>query len=313
MLIILNPIANNSKATKTQKEIKKKLQALNMDFELVHSEYPSHGRELAKEAALSKKYDIIVAAGGDGTAHDVSMGLFDSGLAPVDLPKAGFLPVGTANDFCLTLGVSLDLDKAIEIIIQENVAYSNAVLCQGDDQPPHYCINAGQVGLISAVGYANTVLKEKPIFPFNIPPISLLGRGPRKYTLIALKYILWKYSNVASTIQIDDQEPRKIKLVTLAFGVGKTMGHYPFCPHAELYGDTFAMCLGDGLSKIDKLKLVSQLKKGNYENVELLEAKKTVLKLEEPLPGDSDGEAFAVNAINYTFELKKKMLKVLVP
>ncbi len=313
MLIILNPIANTSKAIKTQVEIEQKLQALNMDYRLVHSEYAGHGREIAKEAALSKKYDIIVAAGGDGTAHDVSMGLFESGIAPTDLPKAAFLPVGTANDFCLTLGVSLDIDEAIKVITQENVAYSNTIQCQGDDQPPHYTINSGQVGLISAVGYANTVLKEKPIFPFNIPPISLLGRGPRKYTLIALKYILWKYSNVASTIQIDDEEPRKIKLVTLAFGVGKTMGHYPFCPHADLYGDNFAMLLGDDLSKMDKLKLVSQLKKGNYEKVELLEAKKAVLELEEPLPGDSDGEAFAVNATKFTFELKKKMLKVLVP
>jgi diacylglycerol kinase family enzyme len=313
MFIILNPIANNSKAIQSQLVIEQELKTLNMDYELVHSEYQGHGRELAKEAALSKKHDIIVAAGGDGTSHDVAMGLFDSGIAPTDLPKAAFLPVGTANDFCLTLGIPNDFEEAIKVIIQENVVYSNAVRCQGDDQSPHYTINAGQVGLISAVGYANTVLKEKPIFPFNIPPISLLGRGPRKYTLIALKYILWKYSNVSCTLQLDGQDTRNVKLVTLAFGVGKTMGHYPFCPHAELHGDTFAMLLGDDLSKIEKLKLVSQLKKGNYEKVELLEAKKAVLELEEPLPGDSDGEAFAVNATKFTFELRKKMLKVLVP
>ena len=91
------------------------------------------------------------------------------------------------------------------------------------------------------------------------------------------------------------------------------MGHYPFLPHSDPFGDSLALCLSDDLSKMGKLKLIGQLKKRNYKNVELLEADKVVLETEKPLPGDSDGEAFAVNATKFVFEIRKKMLKILVP
>ncbi|MCY7948228.1 NAD(+)/NADH kinase, partial [Bacillus atrophaeus] len=48
----------------------------------------------AKEAAL-REFDLIIAAGGDGTINEVV-----NGLAPLDRrPTLGIIPVGTTNDF----------------------------------------------------------------------------------------------------------------------------------------------------------------------------------------------------------------------
>jgi YegS/Rv2252/BmrU family lipid kinase len=50
--------------------------------------------------------DLVVAAGGDGTAHLVANAIAGTGL------MMGVLPLGTANDFARTLALPLDLEAA---------------------------------------------------------------------------------------------------------------------------------------------------------------------------------------------------------
>jgi diacylglycerol kinase family enzyme len=313
MLIIYNPVANNFRLGKDWHKILPKLELLKHDYQIIQTEYPGHAREIAKEVALSKEHDIVLSAGGDGTTNEMVMGFYDSGIANEDFPIIGSLPVGSANDFCLTHDIPFDLEEAIGVINQENVAIINSVKCTADNQVERYSINHGQFGLLSVLSHAATVLREKPIFPFNFPPFSYFSKGTTRFTLIGLKYIIWKYSNIPGTITLDNDEPRDIKLTALAFGVGNTMAHYPFMPHADPYGETFALCLGENLSRIKQLGLVSAIKKGNYKNLELLDAKKVILEVEKPLPGDTDGELLIDQGTRFEMELQKKNLKVIVP
>jgi YegS/Rv2252/BmrU family lipid kinase len=70
--------------------------------------------KLAMEAARDG-FDIVVAAGGDGTVNEVLNGI---AAAPDGLRKArlGILPLGTVNVFARELGISTDLDSAWQII-----------------------------------------------------------------------------------------------------------------------------------------------------------------------------------------------------
>lgn len=61
-------------------------------------------------AVLAKKPDLLILGGGDGTIS----GLVDY-LVGTDT-ILGVLPLGTANSFCRTLGIPLDLPGAIEVI-----------------------------------------------------------------------------------------------------------------------------------------------------------------------------------------------------
>jgi YegS/Rv2252/BmrU family lipid kinase len=66
--------------------------------------------ERTVEAALAKKPDLLILGGGDGTI---------SGL--VDLMVGhdvilGVLPLGTANSFARTLGIPMDIARAVEVI-----------------------------------------------------------------------------------------------------------------------------------------------------------------------------------------------------
>jgi diacylglycerol kinase (ATP) len=64
-------------------------------------ETASHGEGMkaAAEAALSGRFDAVVAAGGDGTAHDAAEGLIGYST------PLGILPLGTGNVFARELNL----------------------------------------------------------------------------------------------------------------------------------------------------------------------------------------------------------------
>ncbi|MFT4164953.1 MAG: diacylglycerol kinase family protein [Microlunatus sp.] len=69
------------------------------------------GRSMAARAA-EDGYDLIVAAGGDGTIRGVAGGLLGSGS------RFGILPLGTGNLLARNLDIPLDLAGAVEVALR---------------------------------------------------------------------------------------------------------------------------------------------------------------------------------------------------
>ena len=64
--------------------------------------YPTHATELTLQA-VGAGYDAIIAAGGDGTVHEVINGLMQ---VPVESrPRLGIVPLGSGNDFSSAIGI----------------------------------------------------------------------------------------------------------------------------------------------------------------------------------------------------------------
>src|SRR5699024_1584423 len=67
----------------------------------------------AAKYAVEHKFDIIIAAGGDGTINEVI-----NGLAPEAYrPKLGIIPAGTTNDFARALNIPRQIDQAVDVIL----------------------------------------------------------------------------------------------------------------------------------------------------------------------------------------------------
>ena len=64
----------------------------------------------------SGRFDLVVAAGGDGTLNEVVNGLAEQ----VYRPKLGVIPVGTTNDFARALKIPRNILQATDIIAQGN-------------------------------------------------------------------------------------------------------------------------------------------------------------------------------------------------
>lgn len=70
------------------------------------------------EDAIHQKYDVIVAAGGDGTINAVA-----SGLVGNNEVKLGIIPRGTLNHFARALEIPTDMEKAVETIVAGHVKF----------------------------------------------------------------------------------------------------------------------------------------------------------------------------------------------
>ena len=90
----------------------------------------------AARRALEEGASIVVAGGGDGTLSTVASVLAETGV------PMGILPLGTLNHFAKDLGIPLDLDKAVEVIVAGHSAAVDLGEVNG-----RYFINNASMGL----------------------------------------------------------------------------------------------------------------------------------------------------------------------
>lgn len=99
--VILNPAAGGGRAGRLRRAIERELTARGLHADVVLTRERGHGVELAAEAAAD--HGLVVAAGGDGTVHEVANGLLSVESARRAAGLA-VLPIGTGNDFVKLLG-----------------------------------------------------------------------------------------------------------------------------------------------------------------------------------------------------------------
>ena len=117
--IIANPNAGHGKGARAIPEIERELTRLGLDFDLVRTECVGHGIRLAHAAAL-EDYDVIVAAGGDGTVNEVLNGLMEARLVSQNRPALGILCTGRGNDFGPCINIPEDLPTAYQVLKNDN-------------------------------------------------------------------------------------------------------------------------------------------------------------------------------------------------
>ncbi|MDT3427795.1 diacylglycerol kinase (ATP) [Paenibacillus forsythiae] len=65
--------------------------------------------------AVDRGYDLIIAAGGDGTLNEVVNGMAEK----PNLPPLGVLPLGTTNDFARAMGIPKNWEDSCDLIIKQ--------------------------------------------------------------------------------------------------------------------------------------------------------------------------------------------------
>ncbi len=64
------------------------------------------------ERAVARGFDVIIAAGGDGTIYEVVNGIAEKR----NRPTLGIIPCGTSNDFARAIGLSKSLNRNCDVI-----------------------------------------------------------------------------------------------------------------------------------------------------------------------------------------------------
>lgn len=180
--IILNPTAGKGNGLKARPEIERILNKFGLDFDIIQTGYPEHATELAIQAA-QEKYDVVVAAGGDGTANEVLNGLMQFKQANKHCPVMAILPVGRGNDFSYGVGIPHDLQSSCDLLASKLIRKIDIGKVTGGDHPEGLYFGNGVgigfdavVGFVAAKGKLTGMLSYlvaaiKTIFIYFKPPL----------------------------------------------------------------------------------------------------------------------------------------------
>jgi diacylglycerol kinase family enzyme len=158
--------------------------------------------------AIEEKFDIVVAAGGDGTINCISAGL--AGTSRI----LGVLPLGTLNHFAKDLGIPLDLAGAIAV-----VATGRQRLVDVGEVNGQIFLNNSSLGL-----YPRLVRERQ----------RLQGEGSGKWAAFAraIGYVLTSYSHLRVRVGTEATNSRRTtpfvfvgnnKYETRGWNVGKRL------------------------------------------------------------------------------------------
>jgi diacylglycerol kinase family enzyme len=106
--VLLNCGSQSKRAARKRDHLQKILRSSRLQADLLCAEGGAELAALARRAAESAHYDLLVAAGGDGTVNAVA-----SAVAGTN-KTLGVLPLGTVNHFAKCLGMPLDLGRAVK-------------------------------------------------------------------------------------------------------------------------------------------------------------------------------------------------------
>jgi YegS/Rv2252/BmrU family lipid kinase len=98
--VIINPAAGAGRTARRWTDVTQALRDVDLAPDFVLTDGPGHATELAAHAARSN-VDLVIAVGGDGTAHEVANGL----LQHHDPPPLGLIQTGTGSDLTRVLAL----------------------------------------------------------------------------------------------------------------------------------------------------------------------------------------------------------------
>lgn len=113
-LLIYNPTSGKEKTTSKVNLAAFLLSGAGMELDVYATRGPGDAEIAAARASGS--YDIIIAAGGDGTLNEIV-----NGMGTKSKTKLGIIPSGTSNDFARALGIPTGVRAACQIILSGKV------------------------------------------------------------------------------------------------------------------------------------------------------------------------------------------------
>jgi diacylglycerol kinase (ATP) len=299
--VIVNPTAGKGAAKKAIPAIEALLQSLEVDYDLVLTEYPGHAILLA-EAAGSDGYETVIAVGGDGTANEVINGLMQATNGARVPANLAVLPVGRGNDFSYGMGIPQDLESACKLLVDGKTRKIDIGLVKGGDYPDgRYFGNGIGIGFDTVVGFEAAKL---PSFISGIPA----------YLIAAVKTIFLYFN--APNIQLDiDGEIIEQPCLLVSVMNGRRMGgSFMFAPDSASDDGLLNLCIARQVTRWQVLGLFPKVMSGTqaaHPAIKMPVGKHIKIKaLSGTLPVHADGETICVAGDQLDVEVLREQINL---
>ncbi len=297
--IILNPVAGRGFSAKAESQICQFLKEEGVIFDLVHSERNYHAAELA-EQAIYDGFEIVVAAGGDGTTNEVINGLMAAAENGKAVGTLGLFATGSGSDFTYNVGVPSNLQEACHRIAQGKTRIVDLGKITLDNKKTRYFDN--QLG----IGFDGIVTVEAKKFKRL--------RGMALYLPVVLKTIFLTNKATKVSIEYDNQKVEMSTMQITIANAAREGGGFFMAPDAKMDDGFFDLCIVNEVSKLTMLRLVPQFIKGNHVNhkaTTIIRAQKVTVSSEENLIAHFDGELLCTEGHKIECEIIPQRLSVL--
>jgi len=278
-------------------EIERELTARGLHFTLAETTRPLHAVELAQAAAKGGA-DVVVAAGGDGTVHEVANGLMRA--AADHRPALGVIPVGTGNDFAKLLKGGTDRHQAYAHLAAGEVVDFDVGLVSWADTTEYFINGMGtgvDVAVVHQIQHMGSTL-----------PATL------KYLVALIKSVIG-FKAIPLKIRADGRALDRSVMI-IAIGNGPCLGSgFWVCPRAVANDGRFDICMVHDLGYLQIARTIPKVMRGTHEHLPVVTMDQAeIIEVEAPAGASLffhlDGELREAADPRFRIELKHTALPV---
>ncbi|MBL0741724.1 diacylglycerol/lipid kinase family protein [Chryseolinea lacunae] len=253
--------------------------------------------------ATEKHFDIIFAAGGDGTVNQVVNGVLEGREDSKHLPVLGVIPIGTGNDFARGMEIQADegeLTRLLKNFSPAEIDVGKVTFTTEDGKEgQQYFVNVADVGMGPEV-VKKVMASDRPF-----------GSGMSYYQAILGTF--FTYQPVHVTLTADTWQWQG-KLRTLAVANSKYYGHgLCVAPDARPDDGVFEAFVCGKVSVFDFIRYSGSMKQGRkiiHPDVSYRQAKRIEIVSDARCCIEADGEFLGV--LPATIEMVERKLKFLI-
>jgi YegS/Rv2252/BmrU family lipid kinase len=252
----------------------------------------SRGEAIAVARDAASSYSVVVAAGGDGTVHEVVNGLMQAGAGTA----FGVIPLGSGDDFAKLLSPREPIKRLLD---KSPIQFDVGRIVAGS--ATRYFANGMDIGF-GAHGARNVA---------SVPRF-LTGFGAY---LAALALTMLRYPLLRVRLQLDDAPAFQLTTAMTAVMNGSTFGgSFRVCPAALPDDGLLDLLLVDAVGRLEILQLVPKILRGTHAGdprLRLLRARRATIEAGQPLLVEADGEIAFENARRLEIDVLPGALTVL--
>lgn len=299
--IILNPTAGHGNGLKALPKIEQLLTQSGVSFDLVRTERPEHGIELTRQA-VKDGYEVIVAAGGDGTVNEVINGLMLSKLEGLPIPPMGVLCVGRGNDFSGSMGIPTELEAGFQALLAGHRRRIDIGKVVGGKYP-----QGRYFGSCVGVGFDAITTIE----------VSKMPRwGGYLSFLVAVFKTVFLYNKAPlARIEYDGNVITQRSLLISIMNGRRLGGGFIMAPDSIPDDGAFDLCIAEQMSSFEVIKMIPHFTRGDQASQPAIKtgraAKVSIIAQDGPLPAQTDGEIICGDGSRLDVEVLPGQLEII--
>ncbi len=287
--IIINPAAGKMRINRFINLFKNHFNKHKIEFKYSLTKAPGDGIKIA-EKAVKEKYDIIFAAGGDGTINEVINGIVGSHNTIL-----GIIPMGTINILSMELNIPLHPLRALNLLANGNIKKIDV----GKANDRYFSLMAGCGFDSYAIYRTNSKLKRY--------------LGSLAYIISGI-YSAFKYNPKKIVIDIDNNRINEIGYFVVIENTGSYGGKFKIAPYADYNDGLLDVCVFKKYGFTDVIRYfigVALSKHMNYPDVRYYQCSNIRLHSDENVLLHIDGEL--VGSLPADISVEKEKLRILCP